>query len=151
MSHELCWVSWDAGESAQTMLSQLRLCWVCTDSEVEIQVRDSWPLLQLFQPRQNYMLEIIYLQSDSSYIRKSSTSQVANRRPAGRIQPSTLFYPARHLVSTGRRCWALALLLRSNYIYTVLKLRSALWRQPRGWCGPWWKWLWHLCSIWSSC
>ena len=28
-------------------------------------------------------------------------------------------------------------------MYTVLKLHSALWRQPRGWCGPWWKWVWH--------
>ena len=34
-------------------------------------------------------------------------------------------------------------LLRSSYIYTVLKLHSALWRQLRGWCGPRWKWVWH--------
>ena len=26
---------------------------------------------------------------------------------------------------------------------TTLKLHSALWRQPRGWCGPWWEWIWH--------
>ena len=30
-------------------------------------------------------------------------------------------------------------------MYTVLKWHSALWRQPRGWCGPWWKWVWHPC------
>ena len=24
-----------------------------------------------------------------------------------------------------------------------LKLHLALWRQPRGWCGPRWKWVWH--------
>ena len=28
-------------------------------------------------------------------------------------------------------------------MYTVLKWHSALWRQPRGWCGPQWKWVWH--------
>ena len=34
-------------------------------------------------------------------------TQVANTRPIGRIQPSTLFYPARHLVSTRQQCRAL--------------------------------------------
>ena len=68
---------------------------------------------------------------------------MANTRPVGRIRPSTLFYPAWHLVSTWRQCQAPCPWLRSSYIYTVLKLHLALWRQPRGWCGPWWKWVWH--------
>ena len=67
----------------------------------------------------------------------SVRTQVANTRP------STLFYPGRHLVSTRWQCRALAQLLRSSYIYTVLKLHSALWRQSRGWCSSWWKWVWH--------
>ena len=37
--------------------------------------------------------------------------------------------------------------LRSSYIYTVLKLHLALWRQPRGWCGPWWQWIWLTCTM----
>lgn len=32
---------------------------------------------------------------------------------------------------------------RSSRISRVLKLRLALWRQPRGWCAPQWKWVWH--------
>ena len=35
--------------------------------------------------------------------------------------------------------------VRSSYMYTVLKLRSALWRQRRGWCGLLWKWVWYPC------
>ena len=35
-------------------------------------------------------------------------AQVANTRPTGRIRPSTLFYPARHLISTQRQHRALA-------------------------------------------
>ena len=38
----------------------------------------------------------------------------------GRIRPSTLFYPAWHLVSIRQQCQALAYLLRGSYIYTVL-------------------------------
>ena len=68
-----------------------------------------------------------------------STAQVANTRP------STLFYPTQHLISTRRQHQALTLLLRSSYIYIVLKLHLALWKQPWGWCGPWWKWIWHPC------
>ena len=34
-------------------------------------------------------------------------------------------------------------LARISYIYTVLKLDLALWRQPWGWCGSRWKWVWH--------
>ena len=36
-------------------------------------------------------------------------------------------------------------LCKWNYSLTVkeLKLHSALWRRPRGWCGPQWKWVWH--------
>ena len=73
-------------------------------------------------------------------------AQVAHTRPVGRIRPSTLFHPARHLVSTQRQCRALASVLRSSYIYTVLKLHSALWRRPQGWCGPQWNWVWHPCA-----
>ena len=40
---------------------------------------------------------------------------------------------ALHLVSTQRSA---ELSLMFSYIYTVLKLHSALWRQPRGWCVP---------------
>ena len=31
-------------------------------------------------------------------------------------------------------------------------MHSALWRQQQGWCGPWWKWVWHPCSslIWFA-
>ena len=32
-----------------------------------------------------------------------------------------------------------------HYTYIVLKWHLALWRQPRGWCGPGWKWVWHPC------
>ena len=34
-------------------------------------------------------------------------------------------------------------LYKSNYSSAAkeLKLHSALWRQPRGWCGPGWKWV----------
>ena len=34
-------------------------------------------------------------------------------------------------------------LCKCNYSLTVkeLKLHSALWRHPRGWCGPWWTWV----------
>ena len=40
-------------------------------------------------------------------------------------------------------------LYKCSYSLTVKewKLHSALWRQLRGWCGPWWKWVWHLWSI----
>ena len=55
-----------------------------------------------------------------------SSPQVANTRPMGQIQPSTLFYPAKHLVSTWWQHRALTKLLRSSYIYTVLKLHSAI-------------------------
>ena len=65
-------------------------------------------------------------------------AQVANTR-----QPSTLFYPARHLVSTRQQHRAPCPWLMSSYIYKVLKLHSALWRQRRGWCGSRWKWVWH--------
>ena len=36
-------------------------------------------------------------------------------------------------------------LYKCNCSLTVeeLKLYSALWRQPQGWCGPQWKWVWH--------
>ena len=71
--------------------------------------------------------------------------QVAKTRPVDWIQPSTLFYPAGHLVSTRQQCRAPCPELRSSYIYTVLKLRLALWRQLWGWCGLWWKWVWHPC------
>ena len=39
-------------------------------------------------------------------------------------------------------------LYKCNYSLTVkdLKLDSAFWRQLRGWCGPWWKWVWRPCS-----
>jgi len=34
----------------------------------------------------------------------------------------------------------------SSWNYTVLQFQPALWGQPWGWCGPWWKWVWHPCS-----
>ena len=47
-----------------------------------------------------------------------------------------------------RRAQALALLLGSSYMYTVLKLHSTLWRPPRGGgCGPRWKWVWRPCWV----
>ena len=70
-------------------------------------------------------------------------AQVANTRPTSGIWPSTLFYLAWHLVSTWQQRRAPTSLLRSSCIYTVLKLHLALWRQPWGWCGSWWKWFWH--------
>ena len=83
---------------------------------------------------------------------RESRAQVANTRPVGQIRPSSLFYPPWHLVSTWWQHRALASLLRSSYIYTVLKLHSALWRQPWGWCSPWWKRVWHpwLEPIWEA-
>ena len=76
----------------------------------------------------------------------SSKLQVANTKPVAWIWPSTLFYPAWYLVPTWWQHEALAYLLRSSHIYTVLKLHLALWRQLRGWCGPGWKWIWYPCS-----
>ena len=75
-----------------------------------------------------------------------SSAQVANTRPAGWIRPSILFYRTWHLVSTPRQHHAPCPYLRSSYIYTVLKWHSAIWRQLQGWCGPWWKWVWHSWS-----
>ena len=46
-----------------------------------------------------------------------------------------------------QQCQAPCPLLRSSYFYTVLKLHLALWRQPRGWCGPQGKWGWHPWTI----
>ena len=66
------------------------------------------------------------------------STQVTNTRPVGQIRPSTLFYPARHCVSTRWQPSAPCPSLRSSCIYTVLKLHSALWRQCWGWCGPLW-------------
>ena len=74
---------------------------------------------------------------------KQHRSQVASTRPMGWILTSTLFYPARHRVSTWQQHRAPCSQLRSSYIYTVLKLHSALLRQPWGWCGPQCKWVWH--------
>ena len=63
--------------------------------------------------------------------------------PTSRIRPSTLFYLAWRLVSTRRQRRAPCPQLRSSYMYTVLKLHPALWRQLRGGCGPQGKWVWH--------
>ena len=30
-------------------------------------------------------------------------------------------------------------------VFFSVSVLSALWRQPRGWCGPQWKWVWHPC------
>ena len=40
-------------------------------------------------------------------------------------------------------------LYKCNYSLTIkeLKLHSALWRQPQGWCDPQWKWVWHPCPV----
>ena len=66
---------------------------------------------------------------------------MANTRPwAGSspppcfIRPGTFFYPVAAPSSH--------LTVKGSYIYTVLKLHSALWRQLRGWRGPW-KWVWQ--------
>ena len=56
-----------------------------------------------------------------------------------------------HLVSTRRQHRAPCPYLRSSYIYTVLRLQLALWRQLQDWCGPRWKWVWHPCSILRDC
>ena len=58
-----------------------------------------------------------------------------SRPPPCFIQPGTLFLPSgnANLLSP---IW-------SSYIYTVLKLHSDLCRQPQGWWGPRWKWVWH--------
>ena len=39
-------------------------------------------------------------------------------------------------------------LYKCNYSLTVkdLKSHSALWRQPQGWRGPRWRWVWHPCQ-----
>ena len=77
------------------------------------------------------------------------------------LQTSILYYtggkhkargpkPALHFVLSNlapcfyrQHSQTLTYLLRSSYIYTVLKLHSALWRQLWGWCGPWWNWVWN--------
>ena len=33
--------------------------------------------------------------------------------------------------------------LQSSLLPGCMGAKTALWRQPRGWCGPWWKWVWH--------
>ena len=48
------------------------------------------------------------------------------------------FYPAAPLSS--------CLTVKEQLHFTVLKSHSALWRQPWGWGGPQWKWVWHPCS-----
>ena len=79
----------------------------------------------------------------------SLRSQVANTRPAGQTRPSTpcFIWPSTLFLPSGRaelslNCQGVA------YIYAVLKLHLALWRQPWGWCGPWWKWVWYPCLRW---
>ena len=67
---------------------------------------------------------------------KSPAHRWQTQGPRAKSSPPTLFYPTRHLVSTQRQCQAFCPSLRSSYIYTVLKLHSALQRQPRGSCGP---------------
>ena len=93
--------------------------------------------------RQSHKSLILVYRCSSTYMRsylhkplvswKFSKSQVANTRPVDLIRPSTLFYLARHLISTWSQCWAPCPKLRSSYIYTVLKLYLALWRQLQGW------------------
>lgn len=54
---------------------------------------------------------------------------VARAGPTGskpKAHGQTWFYPARHLVSALQQCPVLAYLSTSSYIYTVLKLHSAL-------------------------
>ena len=57
----------------------------------------SWLLGVVFRPNLSYFC-IAFVHS---------RSQVANTRPVCRIQASTLFYLARHFVSTWQQCWAL--------------------------------------------
>ena len=64
--------------------------------------------------------------------------------PWGQIQP------ALHLVLSGPTpCLYPAAapsslpLVEEYYIFTALKLHSALWGPLQSWCGPWWKWVWH--------
>ena len=73
--------------------------------------------------------------SMTSFHKHTFRTQVANTRPAGWLWPSILFYLAQHLVPTRQQRWAPCPSLRSSYTYTVLKLYSALWRQPPGWCA----------------
>ena len=61
--------------------------------------------------------------------------QAESGPPPCSIRPAPCFYPAAALSSLP--------LVKGSYMYTVLKLHSALWRQPRGWCGPQRKWVWH--------
>ena len=56
----------------------------------------------------------------------------------------THFYPGPHQPQDClQRAEIILGLYKCNYSLTVkeLKLHSALWRQPRGWCGPQWKWV----------
>ena len=50
--------------------------------------------------------------------RKTSTPQVANTRPVGGIRPSTLFYLARHLVSTWQQSSSLPLVKEYLHLHS---------------------------------
>ena len=69
-------------------------------------------------------------------------AQVANTRPTGQTHPPLCFIQLALCFSPVAAPIS-RLTVKGSYIYTVLKLHLALWRQPRSCCGPWWKWVWH--------
>ena len=77
------------------------------------------------------------LHSHSTPFWSALRAQVAN------TWPSTLFYLLGTLFLP--RSTKLSLNCYGVVTFIALKLHSALWRQPRGWCGPRWKRVWYGC------
>lgn len=73
----------------------------------------------------------------------TSTHQMCDCKQPGTIHSLSAWSPASpsllqselSLCSHTQRSDLIPYSSRSSYIYTVLKLHSAIWRQPRGWCG----------------
>ena len=92
----------------------------------------------------NLMMQVVLGQNAIDHRWQTQGPWAESNPPPCFIQPSTLFLTLQQL-------WAPSPWLRSSYIYTVLKLHSALWRQLWGWCGPRWKWVPHPCHrSWGS-
>ena len=87
---------------------------------------------RLRNSRQEYKLHVWMYSVHRNY---DISHRWQTQGPWAKFGPPPCFYPA----AAPSSC----LTVRSSYIYTVLKLHSVLWRQPQGWYGPWWKWVWH--------
>ena len=104
-------------EQIKTPEKELKKMEISNVSEVEFKAL----VIRMLKELSEALNSIKKIQSLERY----TSSQVANTRPSSQIRPSSLFYPAQHLVSTRRQCQAPCPYLRSSYIYSP-KLHSAL-------------------------